>query len=249
MAPKTPKKGHETSSQDEPPMTPSAMKVAELKEALTARGLSPKGLKKELIERLEDALQTEPSKLQDVTTNQELHEGKDTSQEVQDNIDDNQEQDNIKREQEQDNIKEDEQEPIVSTLEENVLSVSSTFVRIDRFVRPFTTQAAKDLIAQFGTVRSFWMDSIKSFAFVEYENEMQAHKCRTSLNGVKWPAETGKQLVVTESSLDARNMAIEEESTKKTPVREPESKRLKIGLDELFLKTQIKPHLYYLPAK
>ncbi len=75
------------------------------------------------------------------------------------------------------------------------------------------------------------------------------HKCRTSLNGVKWPAETGKQLVVTESSLDARNMAIEEESTKKTPVREPESKRLKIGLDELFLKTQIKPHLYYLPAK
>lgn len=39
------------------PIKPSNMKVAELKEELQARGLSPKGLKKELVERLESSIQ------------------------------------------------------------------------------------------------------------------------------------------------------------------------------------------------
>ena len=43
----------------EPPVTPSALKVAELKEQLTSRGLSPHGLKKDLVTRLEDALAKE----------------------------------------------------------------------------------------------------------------------------------------------------------------------------------------------
>lgn len=59
-----PKRAHPTETpqkaiQDEKPavlLTPSAMRVAELRDELTARGLSPKGLKKELVERLEGAL-------------------------------------------------------------------------------------------------------------------------------------------------------------------------------------------------
>lgn len=40
------------------PMTPKNMKVVELREALTAHGLSPKGLKKDLVERLESFLES-----------------------------------------------------------------------------------------------------------------------------------------------------------------------------------------------
>lgn len=43
-------------------MTPSKMLVAELREELTARGLSPKGLKKDLVERLEAALEGQTDK-------------------------------------------------------------------------------------------------------------------------------------------------------------------------------------------
>lgn len=44
------------------PLTPKNMKVSELREALTAQGLSPKGLKKDLVERLEAHL-LQPSTL------------------------------------------------------------------------------------------------------------------------------------------------------------------------------------------
>lgn len=48
--------GKSVSEQVLPPMTPKNMKVVELREALMARGLSAKGLKQELVLRLEEAL-------------------------------------------------------------------------------------------------------------------------------------------------------------------------------------------------
>ncbi|PJF20001.1 Aminoacyl-tRNA synthetase, class Ic domain-containing protein [Paramicrosporidium saccamoebae] len=53
-----------------PPATPKNMKVTELREALVAHGLSPKGLKKELVDRLEEFLDVKvaPTPLQTVAT-------------------------------------------------------------------------------------------------------------------------------------------------------------------------------------
>jgi len=58
------------------PMTPSLLKVVQLREELTARGLSPKGLKKDLVTRLEAALRgVETTQLgQSVFSAEELEE-------------------------------------------------------------------------------------------------------------------------------------------------------------------------------
>lgn len=42
----------------------------------------------------------------------------------------------------------------------------TTSLKIDRFVRPFTIKAVKELLEQTGTVKDMWMDQIKTHCFV-----------------------------------------------------------------------------------
>lgn len=70
----------------------------------------------------------------------------------------------------------------------------SNTIYVDRFVRPFTLASAKSLFEQHGAVKRFWMNSIKSHAFVVFESDESAARAREAVNGLKWPSKQGNQL-------------------------------------------------------
>lgn len=43
---------------------------------------------------------------------------------------------------------------------------ATTSLKIDKFLRPFTFKAVKELLAQTGTVEDVWMDQIKTHCYV-----------------------------------------------------------------------------------
>ena len=46
----------------------------------------------------------------------------------------------------------------------------TTSLKIERFVRPFTLNALKDMLAEFGTRVDFWMDQIKTHCYITVWN-------------------------------------------------------------------------------
>lgn len=235
-------------------LTPAQMKVTELREALTARGLNSKGLKKELVERLEEALQTTDGVDQDEAISNEI-EGKVEAEDG----DNNKIVDEIEKHDEEvvENPDKDDRQPeteapieSASTEEQNV---SSPVLHITGFVRPFTLQSAKDLVGQYGQVVDFWMDSIKSHCYVEYADAKSAQACIQGLNGLQWPQSVGKNLSAESSTAEemrsvqtdnppvSRKRSLEDVQVEQAPTKKAKT------LDELFMKTQTKPHLYYLP--
>ncbi|KAG6548258.1 hypothetical protein Mapa_010309 [Marchantia paleacea] len=71
----------------------------------------------------------------------------------------------------------------------------TTSLKIDRFVRPFTIKAVKELLEQTGTVKDMWMDQIKTHCFVTYSAVEEAVATRNALYHLQWPVAGGKLLV------------------------------------------------------
>lgn len=69
-------------------------------------------------------------------------------------------------------------------------------LRIDRFLRPFTLKAVRELLAKTGTVTSFWMDHIKTHCYVTYSSIEEAIATRNALYNLQWPRNGGRQLIV-----------------------------------------------------
>lgn len=69
-------------------------------------------------------------------------------------------------------------------------------LRIDRFLRPFTLKALRELLANTGTVTSFWMDHIKTHCYVTYSLTEEAIATRNALYNLQWPRNGGRQLIV-----------------------------------------------------
>ncbi|CAM6127284.1 unnamed protein product [Calypogeia fissa] len=68
-------------------------------------------------------------------------------------------------------------------------------LKIDRFVRPFTIKAVKELLEQTGTVKEMWMDQIKTHCFVTYSSVEEATATRNALYHLQWPVAGGKLLI------------------------------------------------------
>ncbi|KAL3696968.1 hypothetical protein R1sor_011044 [Riccia sorocarpa] len=68
-------------------------------------------------------------------------------------------------------------------------------LKIDKFVRPFTIKAVRELLEQTGTVKDMWMDQIKTHCFVTYSSVDEATATRNALYNLQWPVAGGKLLV------------------------------------------------------
>lgn len=255
-------------------MTPSKMKVVELREALQSRGLSPKGLKKDLIGRLERALRgTSPTPLsRQLTTEPEIDlEDKDkmeapltrgfaeeASLELQGHDSGVQANSSAAEPNElicgpavEETVTTAFQQPqalSTSPLQHPAPTTSPAVVHISNFVRPFTIPAVKDLVGQFGQVLDFWMDALKSHCFVQYASREAAADCHRHLDGLRWPLDCGRLLSATDSSLEAMQTARRMEDRPAASPKETIPSQPVLVLDKFFRKTYASPALYYLPA-
>ncbi|KAI5077967.1 hypothetical protein GOP47_0007791 [Adiantum capillus-veneris] len=166
----------------------------------------------------------------------------------------------------------------------------SNSLKVERFVRPFTLKAVKDLLAEFGDCTGFWMDQIKTHCFVSYSSVDEAVAARNGLYHRQWPPSVGSLLIadyVDSNEVKIRSEGLPEKaqaapaappSRSPDPIRAPlrvsqpfssfrsDSVTLPMPrflrggqfpsvppepavptLDDLFLKTKAKPHIYYLP--
>ena len=296
--------------------TPSKLRVTELREELSARGMSPKGLKHELVDRLSEAVKSEGSQSQ--ATQEEAHTQEPQTQEVLQggsqsmhdfeviekdaDVDlnplDNQqpqpaEKTSTVRKESEDRTKEESREEDVDFGEkmtetktqslgekrklveqqginhitedqgikpDEALGLSppakaakvvsdqpaTAFLHITNLSRPFTVPGLKDVLSKHGTFDDFWIDNIKSHAYVHYSTTEQATTAKDALNGLHWPSDNSKALSVDfvpdmkadissiNNSGDGESAAVENKTSK--------------TLDDLFFKTRAEPQLYYLPS-
>eukprot|EP00250_Pteridium_aquilinum_P021585 c25166_g1_i1 orf=1070-3928(+) len=68
-------------------------------------------------------------------------------------------------------------------------------LKVERFVRPFTLKAVKDLLSEFGHCVDFWMDQIKTHCYVTYSKVDEAVAARNGLYDKQWPLSFGNLLV------------------------------------------------------
>jgi len=95
---------------------------------------------------------------------------------------------------------------------------SQDTILINNFVRPLVTRSVKELVGQFGEVKSFWMDTIKTHAYVTYAKVEEAEAAFKGINGIKFPEETGKILSVEFLSEDESKERIKKEEEKKSGI-------------------------------
>ena len=81
-------------------------------------------------------------------------------------------------------------------------------LRIDNFVRPFTFNQVRTMLAQFGAFdvdgvdTPVWMNQpVKTHAIVVYADDSSANECKAFLDQRRWPEETGRALRVRYVSL------------------------------------------------
>ncbi|KAM0936877.1 putative transcription regulator SAP family [Dioscorea sansibarensis] len=74
-------------------------------------------------------------------------------------------------------------------------SAATNSLRIDRFLRPFTLTAVKELLGKTGTVCNFWMDQIKTHCYVTYSLVEEAIATRNAVYNLQWPPNGGRLLV------------------------------------------------------
>lgn len=77
-------------------------------------------------------------------------------------------------------------------------SEGKTVLYITNLVRPFTVNQLRELLQRTGKIMEdgFWIDSIKSKCYVQFENEDQAIETRYALHGIRWPVNNPKVLSV-----------------------------------------------------
>lgn len=282
--------------------TPSKLRVTELREELSARGMSPKGLKQELVDRLSEAIKSEGSQepqTQEVLQGEsqpmyefEVVEKRDAD--IEPNPLDNQQPQPVVEKESKDVAKEDlkgedvdfgekgteirahslgekrklvEQDdrgpiaegqeikssgealaPSQPTKTARIASEqpATAFLHITNLSRPFTIPDLKDVLSKHGTFDDFWIDNIKSHAYIHYSTTEQATTARDALNGLHWPSDNSRALKVDfVPDMKADISSVNNDGDGGGAVVEDKKGKT---LDELFFKTRAEPQLYYLPA-
>jgi hypothetical protein len=124
------------------------------------------------------------------------------------------------------------------------MSKATESLRIEGFTRPLPTKALQELLQKYGTVVSFWLQGVKKFCMVTYENKEQAAAALGGIDGTSWPEENRPKLAASFISTQEVQEALAAKSQVKP--NEKESRPTK-ALDELFRRTKAKPVIYWLP--
>ena len=87
------------------------------------------------------------------------------------------------------------------------ITATSSVIRIDNLVRPFTVNQMKELLGRTGTLveDSFWINKVKSTCLVAYSTKEEAEETIAALDGVKWPSSNPKQISVKPSTEEELN--------------------------------------------
>ncbi|KAG1140936.1 hypothetical protein G6F37_006120 [Rhizopus arrhizus] len=75
-------------------------------------------------------------------------------------------------------------------------TINSSAIIVKGFVRPLIVRQAQELFAKHGDIKRFWMDSIKTHCYVIYGTIEEAQKAYTQVNGIIFPSDTGRKLIV-----------------------------------------------------
>merc|ERR1740117_961801 len=145
----------------------------------------------------------------------------------------------------------------------------SAVLLIKNFVRPFTVQQAKDFLGQNGTLKTFWMDTIRTHCFATFETEEQAQATREAVDGVEWPLQHGRRLHADFSTEEDAGAAAAgpisprmrvtsprtggsnrgDQPNPRQAANKPEPAKPVRRLGDLFRKTSAKPAIYWVEAQ
>jgi len=125
------------------------------------------------------------------------------------------------------------------------MSKATESLRIDGFIRPLPTKALQELLGKYETVMHFWLQGVKKYCLVTYENKEQAAAALTGIDGISWPEDSRPKLTVSFIAPQEVQEALATKSNTKTN-NSKESRPTK-ALDELFRRTKAKPAIYWLP--
>ncbi|KAM0952917.1 putative transcription regulator SAP family [Dioscorea sansibarensis] len=93
---------------------------------------------------------------------------------------------------------------------------ATTSLRIDRFLRPFTLKAVRELLSKTGSVSEFWMDHIKTHCYVTYSSVEEAIATRDAVYNIQWPPNGGRLLVA--EFVDPQEVKARVEAPPESPV-------------------------------
>ncbi|KAJ1564787.1 hypothetical protein HK096_006277, partial [Nowakowskiella sp. JEL0078] len=91
---------------------------------------------------------------------------------------------------------------------------STDTILVSNFVRPLQVSAVKELLEQYGDVKFFWMDKIKTHCYATFNTVANATKARESVYGITFPPEHGRLLTADYISSEKALKNITEQESK-----------------------------------
>ncbi|CEP06952.1 hypothetical protein, partial, partial [Parasitella parasitica] len=135
----------------------------------------------------------------------------------------------VKRKRLESDAKEDDKRLKTSEIKEDAGDMTAIYVK--GFIRPLIIKHVQELFGKYGTVKRFWMDSIKTHCYVTYETRLQAKEAFANVNDIKFPADTGRILTVGELTSEQADRLIEYEQN-------AAEKRIKVDWEAMISKAK-----------
>mmetsp|Transcript_38208 Transcript_38208/g.93904 ORF Transcript_38208/g.93904 Transcript_38208/m.93904 type:complete len:429 (-) Transcript_38208:171-1457(-) len=89
-------------------------------------------------------------------------------------------------------------------------------LKLEGLRRPFTDKQLKEHMGDFGQIKWFWLNRIKSVCFVEYPSEEEASHARTEIYDVQWPSNSGGRVKASFCTKEEADAFVEKEPSAKS---------------------------------